>query len=166
MGISAASILWGAMPLYCVTEFREGLLPLAIQSPCALVFDEYDAGRPDVMFVIQQVLEVEGKFTLPDQNRIIHPHPSFRLLATANTVGLGDASGLYHGTQQLNQGQLDRWNIIAILNYLPHEAEHKIVISKVRSYDTPEGRDKIHAMIALAELTRSAFMAGDVSVKS
>lgn len=146
-----------------VTEFREGLLPAAVQSPCALVFDEYDAGRPDVMFVIQQVLEVEGKFTLLDQNRVIHPHPSFRLFATANTVGLGDATGLYHGTQQLNQGQIDRWNIVATLNYLPHEAEQKIVLAKVPSYDTDKGRDAINAMIALAELTRSGFVAGDVS---
>ena len=104
-----------------VTEFREGMLPWALQHACALVFDEYDAGRPDVMFVIQRVLEVEGKLTLLDQNRVIRPHPSFRLFSTANTVGLGDTTGLYHGTQQINQGQMDRWNIVATLNYLPHD---------------------------------------------
>ena len=123
-----------------VTEFREGLLPWALQHPTALVFDEYDAGRPDVMFVIQRVLEVEGKLTLLDQNRVIRPHPSFRLFSTANTVGLGDTTGLYHGTQQINQGQMDRWNIVATLNYLPHDAEVEIVLAKAPHYDNEEGR--------------------------
>src|SRR5579885_3368819 len=113
-----------------ITEYKEGILPWALQSPTALVFDEYDAGRPDVMFVIQRVLEVEGKLTLLDQNKVIHPHPAFRLFATANTVGLGDTTGLYHGTQQINQGQMDRWNIVATLNYLPHDAEVEIVLAK------------------------------------
>ena len=146
-----------------VTEFREGLLPWAIQRACALVFDEYDAGRADVMFVIQRVLEVDGKLTLLDQNRVLRPHPSFRLFATANTVGLGDTSGLYHGTQQINQGQMDRWNIVATLNYLPHDEELKIVLSKSPGYDTKEGRETISAMVALADLTRAGFIAGDIS---
>jgi len=146
-----------------VTEFREGLLPWAIQRACALVFDEYDAGRADVMFVIQRVLEVDGKLTLLDQNRVLRPHPSFRLFATANTVGLGDTSGLYHGTQQINQGQMDRWNIVATLNYLPHDEELKIVLSKSPGYDTKEGRDQLSAMVALADLTRAGFIAGDIS---
>ena len=146
-----------------VTEFREGILPWAIQHPCALVFDEYDAGRADVMFVIQRVLEVEGKLTLLDQNRVIRPHPAFRLFATANTVGLGDTTGLYHGTQQINQGQMDRWNIVATLNYLPHDEEVKIVLTKVPLWDTKEGRETVGAMVALADLTRSGFIAGDIS---
>ena len=146
-----------------VTEYREGILPWALQSPTALVFDEYDVGRPDVMFVIQRVLEVDGKLTLADQNRVICPHPAFRLFSTTNTVGLGDTTGLYHGTQQLNQGQLDRWNIVATLNYLEPEAELKIVLSKVPSYDTSEGRKTVTAMVAMAELTRAGFMAGDIS---
>jgi len=146
-----------------VTEFREGMLPWALQSPTALVFDEYDAGRPDVMFVIQRVLEVDGKMTLLDQNRIIHPNPSFRLFATANTVGLGDTTGLYHGTQQINQGQMDRWNIVATLNYLPHSQEVEIVKAKVNSYDTEEGEKTISAMVDVASLTRSGFMNGDIS---
>ncbi len=146
-----------------VTEFREGLLPWALQHPTALVFDEYDAGRPDVMFVIQRVLEVDGKLTLLDQNRVIRPHPAFRLFATANTVGLGDTTGLYHGTQQINQGQMDRWNIVATLNYLPHDAEVDIVLAKAPSYDNEEGRRQVHAMVALAELTRAGFIAGDIS---
>jgi len=146
-----------------VTEFREGLLPWAIQHPTALVFDEYDAGRPDVMFVIQRVLEVEGKLTLLDQNRVIRPHSAFRLFATANTIGLGDTTGLYHGTQQINQGQMDRWNIVATLNYLPHDEEVEIVIAKAPSYDTEAGRKTISAMVALADLTRSGFIAGDIS---
>jgi len=129
-----------------VTEFREGILPWALQTPTALVFDEYDAGRPDVMFVIQRVLEVEGKMTLLDQNRVIRPHPAFRLFATSNTVGLGDTSGLYHGTQQINQGQMDRWNIVSTLNYLPHDQETDIVLAKVPAYDTEEGRKMIDAM--------------------
>ncbi|HXV24225.1 MAG TPA: cobaltochelatase subunit CobS [Alphaproteobacteria bacterium] len=146
-----------------VTEYREGLLPWALQHPTALVFDEYDAGRPDVMFVIQRVLEVEGKLTLLDQNRIIRPHPSFRLFATANTVGLGDTTGLYHGTQQINQGQMDRWNIVATLNYLPHDEEMRIVLAKAPEWDTEEGRRAISAMVALADLTRSGFINGDIS---
>ena len=146
-----------------VTEYREGLLPWALQHPTALVFDEYDAGRPDVMFVIQRVLEVDGKLTLVDQNRVIRPHKSFRLFSTANTVGLGDTTGLYHGTQQLNQGQLDRWNIVATLNYLPHDEEVKIILAKVPSYDTEEGRQVIGNMVSLADLTRAGFIAGDIS---
>ncbi len=146
-----------------VTEFREGILPWALQHPTALVFDEYDAGRPDVMFVIQRVLEVDGRFTLLDQNRIIRPHPAFRMFATANTVGLGDTTGLYHGTQQINQGQMDRWNIVVSLNYLAPEAEHKIVLSKVPKFDNDKGHELITAMIAVAELTRNGFMAGDIS---
>jgi len=146
-----------------ITEFREGLLPWALQRPMAMVFDEYDAGRPDVMFVIQRVLEVDGKLTLLDQNKIIRPHDAFRLFATANTVGLGDTSGLYHGTQQINQGQMDRWNIVASLNYLPHEEEEKIVLAKCADYDTKEGRELLAAMVALADLTRSGFINGDLS---
>jgi cobaltochelatase CobS len=146
-----------------ITEFKEGILPWAYQTPTAIVFDEYDAGRPDVMFVIQRVLEAEGKLTLLDQSRVLHPHPSFRLFATANTVGLGDTTGLYHGTQQINQGQMDRWNIVATLNYLEHEAEAEIVLAKAPKYDDEEGRKNISAMVALADLTRSGFMAGDIS---
>src|SRR6202795_3718399 len=146
-----------------ITEYREGMLPWALQHACALVFDEYDAGRPDVMFVIQRVLEVEGKLTLLDQNRVIRPHRSFRLFSTANTVGLGDTTGLYHGTQQINQGQMDRWNIVATLNYLPHEDEVAIVLAKVPSYDSEAGRRRIGAMVALADLTRSGFINGDIS---
>jgi cobaltochelatase CobS len=146
-----------------VTEFREGILPWALQRPTAICFDEYDAGRPDVMFVIQRVLELESKFTLLDQNRVIRPHPCFRLFSTANTVGLGDTTGLYHGTQQINQGQMDRWNIVATLNYLPHDAECKIVLAKVPTYDTTQGRETIKAMVALAELTRAGFVNGDIS---
>ena len=150
-----------------ITEYREGLLPWALQHACALVFDEYDAGRPDVMFVIQRVLEVEGKLTLLDQNRVIHPHPAFRLFATANTVGLGDTTGLYHGTQQINQGQMDRWNIVATLNYLPEDEETAIVLAKVPAFADakkhPEGRAMVRAMVALAGLTRQSFMQGDIS---
>jgi cobaltochelatase CobS len=146
-----------------VTEFREGLLPWALQHPIALCFDEYDAGRPDVMFVIQRVLEVEGKLTLLDQNKVIRPHPSFRLFATANTVGLGDTTGLYHGTQQINQGQMDRWNIVATLNYLPHDAETNIVLAKVPGYNTKDGKKIIAAMVEVADLTRQGFMSGDIS---
>ena len=146
-----------------VTEFKEGILPWAYQHATALVFDEYDAGRPDVMFVIQRVLEADSRLTLLDQSRVIHPHPSFRLFATANTVGLGDTTGLYHGTQQINQGQMDRWNICVTLNYLSAEAEAEIVLAKVPEYDTDDGRDTVHAMVALADLTRSGFMQGDVS---
>ncbi len=146
-----------------VTEFREGILPWSLQHPTALCFDEYDAGRPDVMFVIQRVLEAEGRMTLLDQNKVIRSHPAFRLFATANTIGLGDTSGLYHGTQQINQGQMDRWNIVSTLNYLPQEDEVEIVLAKAPSYETPEGREKIKAMVALADLTRSGFVAGDIS---
>ncbi len=142
-----------------ITEFREGILPWAIQNPCALVFDEYDAGRPDVMFVIQRVLEVSGKFTLLDQNRVLSPHKFFRMFATANTIGLGDANGLYHGVQQLNQGQMDRWNIVAALNYLPQDEEYKIIIAKVKNFD----EKTIRAMIQIATLTRNAFINGDLS---
>ncbi|MEX2650618.1 MAG: cobaltochelatase subunit CobS [Alphaproteobacteria bacterium] len=146
-----------------VTEYREGILPWAVQNPTALVFDEYDAGRPDVMFVIQRVLEVQGKMTLLDQNKVIQPNPAFRLFATANTVGLGDTTGLYHGTQQINQGQMDRWNIVATLNYLPHEEEVKIVLAKTPQYGTLEGRKMISAMVAVADLSRAGFMSGDIS---
>ncbi|MGD8326146.1 MAG: cobaltochelatase subunit CobS [Sphingomonadales bacterium] len=146
-----------------VTEFQEGILPWALQSPTAIVFDEYDAGRPDVMFVIQRVLEVEGKLTLLDQNRVIRPNPYFRLFATANTVGLGDTTGLYHGTQQINQGQMDRWNIVTTLNYLPSEVESKIVLAKCPSYDTESGRKALAAMVRVAELSRQGFMNGDLS---
>ena len=146
-----------------VTEYREGMLPWALQHPVALVFDEYDAGRPDVMFVIQRVLEVEGRLTLLDQNRVMRPHPSFRLFATANTVGLGDTSGLYHGTQQINQGQMDRWNIVAQLNYLEHDAEVDIVLARCPDYQNEEGRKIISQMVSLADLSRAGFMAGDIS---
>ncbi len=146
-----------------VTAFSEGILPWCLQRPMALVFDEYDAGRPDVMFVIQRVLEESGKLTLPDQNRVIEPHASFRLFATANTVGLGDATGLYHGTQQINQGQMDRWNIVARLNYLAEEAEVEIVIAKAPSYNTASGRETVLRMVRVAELTRQGFASGDIS---
>ena len=146
-----------------VTEYREGILPWALQSPCALVFDEYDAGRPDVMFVIQRVLEVEGKLTLLDQNKVIRPHPAFRLFATANTIGLGDTTGLYHGTQQINQGQMDRWNIVTTLNYLPHDTEVEIVSAKLAGRATMLDSKQISAMVRLADLTRSGFITGDLS---
>ncbi len=146
-----------------VTEFREGLLPWALQRPVGVVFDEYDAGRPDVMFVIQRVLESSGRLTLLDQNRVIRPHAAFRLFSTTNTIGLGDTSGLYHGTQQINQGQMDRWNIVATLNYLPHDDEVNIVLAKAPTYDSKEGRETISAMVALADLTRSGFINGDLS---
>jgi len=146
-----------------VTEFREGMLPWALQHAVALVFDEYDAGRPDVMFVIQRVLEVEGKLTLLDQNRVIRPHPYFRMFATANTVGLGDTTGLYHGVQQINQGQMDRWNIVVALNYLPHEEEVKIVQAKSPQLRDAVGTELAGKMVRLAELTRNGFMAGDLS---
>ena len=148
-----------------VTEFREGLLPWALQHPVALVFDEYDAGRPDVMFVIQRVLEVEGKLTLLDQNRVITPHPYFRLFATTNTVGLGDTTGLYHGTQQINQGQMDRWSIVSTLNYLEHDAEVDIVVGKAKTYaETDAGRRTISNMVSVADLTRKGFVNGDISI--
>ncbi|MEM1314936.1 MAG: cobaltochelatase subunit CobS [Pseudomonadota bacterium] len=146
-----------------ITEFQEGILPWALRNPVAIVFDEYDAGRPDVMFVIQRVLEVEGKLTLLDQNEVIHPHPFFRLFATANTVGLGDTTGLYHGTQQINQGQMDRWSLVVTLNYLEHDAEADIVLAKNPDYQSPEGKTTISRMVTVADLTRSAFMNGDLS---
>jgi len=146
-----------------VTEFREGILPWALQNPTAIVFDEYDAGRPDVMFVIQRVLEVEGKLTLLDQNRVMQPNKYFRLFATTNTVGLGDTTGLYHGTQQINQGQMDRWNIVATLNYLTHDAELEIIRSKSPAYDTKEGREILSAMVDVADLSRTGFVNGDIS---
>ena len=146
-----------------VTEFREGILPWAIQRPIALVFDEYDACRPDVMFVIQRVLEAQGKLTLLDQNRVIRPNPNFRLFATTNTIGLGDTTGLYHGTQQINQGQMDRWSIVTTLNYLSHDVEAAIVLAKAPAYDTPEGKRTIAAMVRVADMTRNAFMNGDIS---
>jgi cobaltochelatase CobS len=146
-----------------VTEFREGMLPWAIQRPIALVFDEYDAGRPDVMFVIQRVLEAQGKLTLLDQNRVIRPHPYFRLFATTNTIGLGDTTGLYHGTQQINQGQMDRWSIVSTLNYLSHDVEAAIVLAKASGYDTAEGKRTVSAMVRVADMTRNAFMNGDIS---
>ena len=146
-----------------VTEFRDGILPWALQRNIALCFDEYDAGRPDVMFVIQRVLEISGKLTLLDQNKVIRPHPAFRLFATANTVGLGDTTGLYHGTQQINQGQMDRWSIVTTLNYLPHDKEVEIVLSKSPKYRTTEGRETASKMVRVADLTRSAFVNGDLS---
>ena len=147
-----------------ITEFRDGILPWAVQNNVALVFDEYDAGRPDVMFVIQRVLEAQGRLTLLDQNRVIVPHPAFRLFATTNTIGLGDTSGLYHGTQQINQGQMDRWSIVTTLNYLPHDKEVGIVMAKAKSYQSTEkGRKTVGNMVRLADLTRSAFINGDLS---
>lgn len=147
-----------------VTAFKEGVLPWALRNPVALVFDEYDAGRPDVMFVIQRVLEADGRLTLLDQNEVITPHPSFRLFATSNTVGLGDSTGLYHGTQMLNQGQMDRWNIVTTLNYLPEEQEIAIILSKMTSFQTPEGQDTVRAMVRLANMTRAGFLNGDLSI--
>ncbi|MBL8770559.1 MAG: cobaltochelatase subunit CobS [Phenylobacterium sp.] len=146
-----------------VTEFREGMLPWAIQRPIALVFDEYDAGRPDVMFVIQRVLEASGKLTLLDQNRVIRSNPWFRLFATTNTIGLGDTTGLYHGTQQINQAQMDRWSIVTTLNYLSHDVEAEIVLAKAPGYQTAEGKRTINAMVRVADMTRNAFMNGDIS---
>ncbi|CAG9172941.1 Aerobic cobaltochelatase subunit CobS [Cupriavidus pinatubonensis] len=146
-----------------ITEFQEGIVPWALQRPVALIFDEYDAGRPDVMFVIQRILERDGKFTLLDQNRVIHPHPSFRLFATSNTVGLGNLNGLYHGTQLLNHAQIDRWNVVATLDYLPHAEETGIVLARVPELDNTDGRELVDAMVALAALTRRGFAAGDVS---
>ena len=146
-----------------VTEFKEGLLPWALRNPVALVFDEYDAGRADVMFVIQRVLEVDGKLTLLDTNKVIHPNASFRLFATANTIGLGDTTGLYHGTQQINQGQMDRWSIVATLNYLSLENEVDIIVAKQKSYNSEAGKEQVSQMVRLADLTRKGFMAGDLS---
>ena len=146
-----------------ITRFQEGILPWALRHPVAIVFDEYDAGRPDVMFVIQRVLEREGKLTLLDQNTVITPHPGFRLFATANTVGLGDTTGLYHGTQQINQGQMDRWSIVTTLNYLEVEAEVDIVLAKAPQYDTEKGRPLVERMVRLADATRASFKKGDIS---
>ncbi|MDG2355619.1 MAG: AAA family ATPase [Paracoccaceae bacterium] len=146
-----------------VTEFQQGILPWALQNSCALVFDEYDAGRPDVMFVIQRVLETDGKLTLLDQNQILTPHKNFRLFATSNTVGLGDTTGLYHGTQQINQGQMDRWSIVSTLNYLDSDQEKEIIISKVPSLANDEGEIVVRRMIGVAELTRNSFINGDIS---
>ena len=146
-----------------VTEFHEGILPWALRNPVAIVFDEYDAGRADVMFVIQRVLEHDGKLTLLDQNEIITPHSNFRLFATSNTVGLGDTTGLYHGTQQINQAQMDRWSLVATLNYLSVEVESAIVLAKSPSYDSEEGKSVIKQMVTVADLTRTAFMNGDLS---
>ncbi|MBB4065139.1 cobaltochelatase subunit CobS [Gellertiella hungarica] len=146
-----------------VTEFKDGILPWAYQHNVALVFDEYDAGRPDVMFVIQRVLESSGRLTLLDQSRVIRPHPAFRLFATANTVGLGDTTGLYHGTQQINQAQMDRWSLVTTLNYLPHEKEVDIVCAKVKGFAASAGRDTVSKMVRVADLTRAAFMNGDLS---
>jgi cobaltochelatase CobS len=146
-----------------VTEFKDGILPWAYQHNVALVFDEYDAGRPDVMFVIQRVLESSGRLTLLDQSRVIRPHPAFRIFATANTVGLGDTTGLYHGTQQINQAQMDRWSIVTTLNYLPHDKEVDIVVAKVKKLNTKEGRETASKMVRLADLTRSSFVNGDLS---
>ena len=146
-----------------VTEFQEGILPWAFQNNVALVFDEYDAGRPDVMFVIQRVLEAEGKLTLLDQSKVLSPHPFFRIFATANTVGLGDTSGIYHGTNQINQGQMDRWNIVTTLNYLSLDKEMDIVLAKNKSLNNPKGKEKVSNMIKVASLTRKGFVAGDIS---
>ena len=146
-----------------ITEFRDGILPWAVQNNIALVFDEYDAGRPDVMFVIQRVLETQGRLTLLDQNRVITPHPAFRLFATTNTIGLGDTSGLYHGTQQINQGQMDRWSIVTTLNYLPHDKEVGIVLAKAKTYTGEKGKKTVSNMVRLADLTRQAFINGDLS---
>ena len=146
-----------------ITEFQEGMLPWAYQNPVALVFDEYDAGRPDVMFVIQRILEADSKLTLLDQSRVINPNRFFRLFATANTVGLGDTSGLYHGTQQINQGQMDRWNIVTTLNYLKNIEEERIVLSKIKELNNKEGKEIVRCMVSTADLTRSGFINGDIS---
>ena len=146
-----------------ITEFQEGILPWSIQNPIALVFDEYDAGRPDVMFVIQRVLEAEGNFTLLDKNKVLKQHKYFRLFATSNTVGLGDTTGLYHGTQQINQGQMDRWNIVTSLNYLSLEREMEIILAKNKSYNNSKGKEDVANMIKVASLTRKGFVSGDIS---
>src|SRR5258705_5844067 len=145
-----------------ITEFREGILPYCLQTNTALCFDEYDAGRPDVMFVIQRVLEQSGKLTLLDQSKVIRPHPAFRLFSTTNTIGFGDTSGLHHGTQQVNQGQMDRWSIVATLNYLPHDNEVEIVLAKARHYRTDAGRDIVNKMVRVADLTPNAFINGAI----
>ena len=146
-----------------ITKFKEGIIPWSLLNGTALVFDEYDAGRPDVMFVIQRILEVEGKLTLLEQNRVITPHPCFRLFCTTNTIGLGDTSGLYHGTQQINQGQMDRWNIVSTLNYLPKEQEVKIIKEKTKNFIKSFKKENIPLMVELANLTRNGFKNGDIS---
>ena len=146
-----------------ITEFKEGILPWSIQNPIALVFDEYDAGRPDVMFVIQRILESEGNFTLLDKNKVLEQHDFFRIFATTNTVGLGDTTGLYHGTQQINQGQMDRWNIVSTLNYLPFDKELEIVLAKNKSLNNKDGKELLSNMIKVADLTRKGFINGDIS---
>ena len=146
-----------------VTEFKEGILPWSIQNPVALVFDEYDAGRPDVMFVIQRVLESDGNFTLLDKNKVLEQHDFFRIFATTNTVGLGDTSGLYHGTQQINQGQMDRWHILTTLNYLSEKQEFNVVASKIKSFKSAKNKKLLTEMIQLANLTREGFANGDIS---
>lgn len=146
-----------------VTQFQEGIIPWGLRRPIALVFDEYDAGRPDVMFVIQRILEAQGKLTLLDQNTVITPHPYFRIFATSNTIGLGDATGLYHGTQAINQGQMDRWNIVTTLNYLPHEVEERIVLGKLAHLNNAKGKKLVASMVSMANLTREGFMNGDIS---
>ena len=146
-----------------VTEFQEGIVPWALQRPVALIFDEYDAGRPDVMFVIQRILERDGQLTLLDQNRVLRPHPAFRLFATANTVGQGNLNGLYHGAQRLNHAQIDRWNIVATLNFLPRDEEVAIVQARVPSLAGDAQRPLVERMVAVAELTRRGFEAGDLS---
>ena len=146
-----------------VTEFKEGILPWSIQNPVALVFDEYDAGRPEVMFIIQRVLEKEGNFTLLDQNKILKQNLFFRMFATTNTIGLGDTTGLYQGTQQINQGQMDRWNIVATLNYLKFDKELEIILAKSKSFNTKEGKEIVSNMIKVADLTRKGFVNGDIS---
>ena len=146
-----------------ITEFKEGILPWSIQNPVALVFDEYDAGRPDVMFVIQRVLESEGNFTLLDKNKVLSQHDYFRMFATTNTIGLGDTTGLYHGTQQINQGQMDRWNIVSTLNYLPFEKELDIILAKNKNFNNKEGKEKLSNMVKVADLTRKGFINGDIS---
>ena len=146
-----------------VTEFQEGIVPWALQRPVALIFDEYDAGRPDVMFVIQRILERDGHLTLLDQNRVLRPHPAFRLFATSNTVGQGNLNGLYHGAQRLNHAQIDRWNIVATLNFLSRDEEVAIVQARVSALAGPEQRALVQRMVAVAELTRRGFAAGDLS---
>jgi cobaltochelatase CobS len=146
-----------------ITEFKEGILPWSIQNPIALVFDEYDAGRPDVMFVIQRVLEKEGNFTLLDQNKVLKQNRFFRLFATTNTVGLGDTTGLYQGTQQINQGQMDRWNVVTTLNYLKFDKELEIILAKSKPFNNKEGKEIISNMIKVADLTRKGFVNGDIS---
>ena len=146
-----------------ITEFKEGILPWSFQNPVALVFDEYDAGRSDVMFVLQRILESDGYFTLLDKNKVVRQNRYFRLFATANTIGLGDTTGLYTGTQQINQAQLDRWEIVTSLNYLPEDKEMKIILSKNKKLANPKGKEIISNMIKVASLTRKGFIAGDIS---